>query len=411
MSTPTGGRLAALERWDHTRAANVEAWKQLEGYDEGTPEYALRQAKAMAADDDETAAAVAAVEAFGARDAILKAFNSDLESSPLPSDETMVALAKQTGLPPGLITTAYDYVVCANGDEYAPALTVADADALPPDAPPVIPFLAWPGLKTVVNAREKAGKSTLAMAGAAAASRGDVFLGVQLAQKRVLWLSEESRQLVLKRAKAMRASPTHFHVVRMTADPLAQLVHYVASLKPDIVVIDTLWRFARASVLDENSSAQWTPVLDALERLADQGAAVLLLAHSSKAGEYRGSTAVGGFADVLVSMKTPKKGETIRSFDALGRIETTDAEVDLTEKPDGYVLVGAKTTDRTTDAAVDAKVLAYVQKHPGKTARKIRPSVRMGAAELRRSLARLVMADKVRGTGEPVTYTAVEAGV
>ncbi len=407
-------QLAALERWEQASAV----LKALEddpatneyGVAEGTPgraRYELNQAKQHAAWQVVTAAALEVVDAHGARDRLLAIVRNEIDDT-----EALSALAERTSLPYDLVEQAQRPLAWDEQDpEFGPALTVADADALPPETPSLIPYFAWAGLKTVLAAREKWGKSTLIMAGTSAASRGDAFLGAQLTQQTILYLSEEPSQVPLRRIKEMRATASHFKLVHMRADPPAQLAHYVATLRPSIIVIDTLWWFAKAYVHDENSAAQWTPVLSALERYADEGIAVVLLAHTSKRGEYRGSTAIGGFADVLLEMRAPKNGDTVRTFDAKSRIfETTEFSVDRIAPPGGFVLVGAETTDRATDAANDTKVLAWIRNRPRTTGRKIEKGIRKGYKTVQRALARLHMAGAIEVIpSDPVTYIAKEA--
>jgi len=420
METAGNGKLAALQKWEQACAVAKEVADDQAAlcwdFPKDSPDYARYQLyllKTDAAEKDMEAAALAVVDAYNARDPVRAVLNGD----PDPDiDEALMAdIVAKIQLPRDLVEAAawkLRFDANDNADAYGPALTIADADALSADLLPLIPYLAWPGLKTVYAAREKAGKSSFAMAGAAAASRGDAFLGTPLKQQRVLWLSEEPTKVVMRRVKAMRASPTHFFVVSMVgvADPLALLAHHVARVQPDIIVIDSVWYLARQYVHDENSSAQWTPVLDPIEQYAEQGAGVLLLAHANKGDTYRGSTAVGAFADVLIEMKNPPKGATVRSLTVLSRIETTDAALDLVVPPDGYELVGAKTTERATDAEVDAKVLAHVRKHPGTTQRQAQRATHKGVDTVRHSLARLVLAGKIEPTaGNPVTYTAKES--
>lgn len=189
----------------------------------------------------------------------------------------------------------------------------------PPE--PLVPYLAWAGLKTLMAAREKAGKSTLAMAGAVAVSHGRPFLGVETAPTRVLWLTEESNAILYVRGQLMGAHRDNFAIMPMAREPAKDLGHTVRAFRPQLIVFDTLFRFARLD--DENNASEWHAVINILDHLSSDGVSLLLLAHSLKTspdGEYRGSSALGGLADAILSVKRPKDGDRIRQVRAVGRI-------------------------------------------------------------------------------------------
>ena len=69
------------------------------------------------------------------------------------------------------------------------AQLLEDPDALkPPEA--MVPRLGYRGRTTLLFAREKAGKSTLMTAGAAALTGGVDFLGERCSPRSVLWVSD-----------------------------------------------------------------------------------------------------------------------------------------------------------------------------------------------------------------------------
>lgn len=271
---------------------------------------------------------------------------------------------------------------------------------------PAIPYLAWPSLKTLFSAREKAGKSTLAMAGAAAASSGRAFLNVEAPQRKVLWVSEEPIGVLMRRAKEMGADPEHFIMLPMGQRPLDQLVHHVAQSKAEIIVIDTLYRLGLSSVADENDSVQWGPVFDQLDRPTRDGKAMLLLAHAtkkSKQGEYRGSTAIGGFVDVIINMKTPKRDDVSRTLDAVGRIPTQTVTVKLTES--GFEALGGD-KDHLSRSLHD-HVVQYVSQHPSCTKTAIRQALPFRNADVDAAISKLVLEKRLdhRVTGNKNCYS------
>ena len=69
---------------------------------------------------------------------------------------------------------------------------LSDVDSLEGDGPPVVVrSLAWRGRVTLLHAREKAGKSTLMGAAAAAVTRAAAFLEAPTCAGPVVWFGEE----------------------------------------------------------------------------------------------------------------------------------------------------------------------------------------------------------------------------
>jgi hypothetical protein len=187
--------------------------------------------------------------------------------------------------------------------------------------PAVIPYFAWSGMKTLFSAREKTGKTTLAMSGVAAVTRGQEFLGVPTQKAKVLWLTEESLKILVQRALDMGVDPEMLYVVQMGKNPSAQLAKAVEVFQPQIIVIDTIFRFAL--IEEENNAGDWLPVMMLLDEIANNGPAILILAHSQKRdmAEYRGSSAIGGYVDAILQMKRIKaKSPKIREIDGKGRL-------------------------------------------------------------------------------------------
>jgi len=262
---------------------------------------------------------------------------------------------------------------------------------------PAIPCLAWPGLKTILAAREKTGKSTLAMAGAAAASRGDPFLGELTTPQRVLWLSEEPLGIVAIRAHQQRADLERFIVVGMGANPQAQLKRAIKRWSPSVVVIDTLFRFA--GVEDENESAMWMPILLLFDEVTQGGAALLILVHSikhSETGEYRGSSAIGGFVDAILEMKRPKEGEKVRKMSGRGRLHfgRPFAVRLLDEKAGEFELL--RDADVQETATLQEAVTDYIEEHPGATRTQIRTALKKKSETITQVLGTLEAAGQIK---------------
>lgn len=199
-----------------------------------------------------------------------------------------------------------------------------------PPAPPVmvIPRLAWEGRITLFAAREKAGKSTLLGAAAAAVTRGGEFLNGECLQGRVVWVGPEEHESDLQaRFKQWDADPAKlvYSTYEMT-DPLKQTRTVVDLVRPRLLVIDTLWSFVGDMVNDHNSAEQWLPIMEWAARMAREfGVAIVFLHHSTKAKEakestYRGSSAIGAGVDVICEMYEDNRQPTHRHVRTKGRV-------------------------------------------------------------------------------------------
>src|SRR5207247_1340333 len=158
----------------------------------------------------------------------------------------------------------------------------------------VLPHLAWGGRVTLLAAREKDGKSTLVGGAVAALTRGALWLGEPCATVGpVLWLHEEAPDDVIGRLQQFGANLSRVHLLALPhPDAARALTANVARLRPGIVIVDSLVRFAAGRVTDPTRATQWEPIMSELLGLAQKsGAAVVVLHHAGKKdGEYRDST-------------------------------------------------------------------------------------------------------------------------
>jgi hypothetical protein len=263
---------------------------------------------------------------------------------------------------------------------------------------PLVPFLCWPGRKTLFAGREKAGKSTLAFAGIARTTRGEDFLGRPTVPQRVLWLTEESLSDVTQRATAMGADPRKLAVLQIAQDPWGDLANAFKQMAPHIVVIDSLLWFAGLGEDSENSAGAWLPVFRNFDKLTKAGVALLLLHHSQKSsdtGEYRGSTGIGANVDVIVRMKKPAEGSKRRSCTAVGRMNLAKSfDVLLVDEKTGDFKM-TQGVEEVKEDAIEAQVTAYLALHPGTSMAAMKEGLGKGKAAITDAIARL---------GKKVTY-------
>lgn len=271
---------------------------------------------------------------------------------------------------------------------------LADPTALEPPEP-VVPRLAWAGRVTLLAAREKAGKSTLATAAAASVSHGASFLGEPCPRGKVLWIAlEEHTADLATRFVHFQADAEQVFVLDRLNDPLADVAAAVEQVRPRLVVLDTLP--ALAALVGESpepgSSTDWTPIMSALTRPArDFDAAMLILHHARKSdGQYRDSTAIGANVDMILEMTEGDDG--VRKIKARGRWDVGDYAVRL---------AGAQFELVSGELSIDAQILLYVERNPECSTRDVRANVKgKRANEIDAAIRRLLEAGALVNVGD-----------
>lgn len=192
-------------------------------------------------------------------------------------------------------------------------------------APPeiVIPFIAAVGRITMLAAREKAGKSTLAAFIAAVVSCGRELWGHEVKQGVVVWVGlEEEQGDAVRRFSEMNADAQLMRLVGpfQVDDAIAQIEAEIVAHDARLVVIDSLAAFFK-EVDDENGAAGWTKHLLPLVALARKHrTAIVLLHHANRAqGTYRGSSAIGAAMDMILEMSEDEKDSSVRHVRPRGR--------------------------------------------------------------------------------------------
>lgn len=183
------------------------------------------------------------------------------------------------------------------------------------------------GTVSVIVAKPKVGKSTLARNLALAVSRGRPFLGSPTLQGEVIYLALEERPEEIKADfKAMGAAgdePIQIHAANAPEDALPQLIQLVRRRKPCLVVIDPLFRLAR--IRDEKAYAETYQALGPLIDIArESGTHILLTHHAGKSMKADavdaplGSTALGGIVSTLLVLKRVECYRTLQTVQRIG---------------------------------------------------------------------------------------------
>ena len=185
---------------------------------------------------------------------------------------------------------------------------------------------------SVVAAKPKVGKSTLARQLGLAVAQGVSFLGRQTTKGPVLYVALEEKRSEVK---------NHFKLLGGTGDedlylyvgPVPSAAHQwleqeIKNRKPILVIIDTLFRFV--TVKSGNDYAEVTAALSPVLALArDNGAHLMVIHHAGKndrdgGDSILGSTAIFGSVDTAVILKKSSNRRTIESQQRYGEdIEPT----------------------------------------------------------------------------------------
>ena len=144
---------------------------------------------------------------------------------------------------------------------------------------------------------------------------GRPFLNFTTRQGPVLLIDEESgpRRMLSRLGDVLRGQgagvDTPVHCVSLAAfnlgvpNDIGELYNLITTTHASLVIIDAL-----ADVMpgrDENSVKDVQPVFLSLRKIAEETrAAIVVIHHANKGGSYRGSTAIKGSLDLLVSVES-----------------------------------------------------------------------------------------------------------
>ena len=185
---------------------------------------------------------------------------------------------------------------------------------------------------SVMVAKPKVGKSTLARQLALNVAQGENFIGRETTKGTVLYVAlEEKRSEVKKHFKLLGATGNedlHSYIGSVPQEANQWLEKEVKNRKPVLVIVDTLFRFAQVS--DVNDYAKVNTALSPLLALArDNNTHLMVIHHARKGGgeggdSTLGSTAIFGSVDTSIILKRKEEKRTIETQQRYGKdIEST----------------------------------------------------------------------------------------
>jgi hypothetical protein len=271
-------------------------------------------------------------------------------------------------------------------DALAPTLSawVSDEELLkPPEV--IINRFAWKGYITVYTAPDKGGKSTLMTHLVSEASRNN---------KRILWLCLEEPLSVLVTRFSSAGANKNIRIMAYPKNPRSDVMVAATLWKPDLIVIDTLVRYAVGSVTQGSDAQQWAALnQDFLYLSRKLGCGLLVLHHARRSdGQSRDSGEIAGMADVIIEQRK-RHYRGVQKFEVRGRWALGDFA--LRREPDGSyskVLVMECKSERSGKDVLQKRVLDYLTANPGASTRNVRASVKGGDAPIKATV--LDLADR-----------------
>jgi DNA primase len=219
---------------------------------------------------------------------------------------------------------------------------------------------------SLVAAKPKVGKSTLARCLALAVARGEPFLGRTTAHGPVIYLAlEEKRSEVRKHFQAMGASgdeEIYLYTATAPADAFEQVKAVVQEKAPALLIIDPLFRLAR--VKDGNDYAQVTTALEPLLALARETCVHVLVVHHLGKGERAGADAILGSTAIRAAVDTSvilKRTERYRTISSEQRYGDDFEETTLHYDPQTRLITLGDTKAHEDEAIIAQAILDYLQ--------------------------------------------------
>ena len=258
---------------------------------------------------------------------------------------------------------------------------------------------------SVIVAKPKVGKSTLTRQAALAVAQGEPFLGRDTSKGAVLYVSlEEKRSEVRNHFRLMGASGEENLEVYVGSVPEHAnewLKDAIEHKNPVLVIIDTLFRFAR--VADVNDYSKVNAAMEPLLELARNHSAHLMVVHHARKGggdgadTALGSTAIFGSVDTAIVLKRSEGRRTIETQQRYG----VDMEASvLIFNPEIKTLELGGTKEEADTNKVSEAIMEFLKiKGDPATEKEIDGEVECRTGIKRKALRELVASNKIGRSG------------
>jgi hypothetical protein len=256
--------------------------------------------------------------------------------------------------------------------------------SVPPDW--LVDDMLIDGGLSVMVAKPKVGKTSLALFLVVCVANGLPFLDRDVGQGPVLLLSfEENAGKLAERLKALGATaemPIYVYCGAAPKTAVAELKKLIAVLKPRLVVVDTLFRLTKSK--DGNDYALMTEAMEPLLNLARESGSHILVVHHAVKGKRQGvesilgSTAIHGSVDTILIVDKKADGRYLSTEQRYGKdMESTRLGFDFDT---GEFYIGSGENDATT--SMRRAITSYLDKQTERVTRDAIKSAVKGKSEV-----------------------------
>jgi hypothetical protein len=240
--------------------------------------------------------------------------------------------------------------------------------AVPPVEWIVYPFAVVGGTGTHFIGRPKVAKTTYLMALSEAVTKGSDFLGHSTVRMPVVYLSEQAAVTFHRQFHPGLLGNPDFHYALKPENPgwdwgdFVRLgVEMCERVGSQLLIFDTVGKFARFAADSEYSASQVRNTLDALDLAKGKGISTILAMHTNQkgadnehiVGSTSGSHAWDAEADLLLKV-TRKRGEHVGKLYNEGRIQEAVSEWRIRYDPSTHDVSLAGEDEGTDDWYVNA---------------------------------------------------------
>jgi hypothetical protein len=174
-----------------------------------------------------------------------------------------------------------------------------------------------------------------------------------------------------------------------------------------LLVFDTFGQFARFKNDEENVSGAILEALRPVQRASAEGLAIILVHHERKRGgdlsdSGRGSSALGGAVDSIVSVGKPKgqHPRNVRALKAVSRLSGTHPELLIELGDDGYRVLGTPEKLALEESSVNFLAEVPQQKKQAMSIAELMAKTCKSRVRVQRLLDKLVKDGKVVRLGK-----------
>ena len=282
----------------------------------------------------------------------------------------------------------------------------------------VVDELLPTGGLSILAAKPKVGKSTLARTLALCVARGEPFLGRDVTMKgTVIHLALEEKRKEIQRAYEKLGGanePIHVHVGMAPAEALEALEQSIKETNAVLAIVDPIFKLIRLPDLDEYGAM--TLALEPLIELSRRTNCHIVCVHHLGKGDRMGgdailgSTAIFGAVDVALLMKKRDMGRTIESIQRYGK-DLEETVVALNDNT-GFV-TAAGNAEEIEQRPVREEIIAEIKGGP-KTEAQLRDSIGGNQKLVADALRFLVRSGRIVRSGEgkrgsPYVYDLTQA--